>query len=303
MLLSDRVSGCLLGGALGDAWGGPFEGQPGPVCFAIPDQSHLSDDTQLTLATCEAILEDERVEPESIARNFGAWYRQGRVQGMGSSTLKALIELASGGHWALSGAKGEYSAGSGAAMRAAPLAFVLDPRKQDHRRTLRDICRITHHNDEAYVGALAIVLAIRKILSAEWPNQHSVIKAIISELPDSAVRDRLRDLDNCGQETAEMAARFGATGHVVDSVPLAIHAAQSIQTLPIDSVIQGAIRGGGDTDTIAAMAGQIAGCVSGFSGISEAYLNSITGIAATKAIVLEFANFVELEFKGQHPTA
>jgi ADP-ribosylglycohydrolase len=46
-------------------------------------------------------------------------------------------------------------------MRIAPLAFVPSA----DRVVIRDAVRITHHNDEAYLGALAVVLAIR----GEWP--------------------------------------------------------------------------------------------------------------------------------------
>jgi len=45
-------------------------------------------------------------------------------------------------------------------MRIAPLAFVLDPLKARDRTIIRDVCRITHHNEESYVGTLAVVLAI-----------------------------------------------------------------------------------------------------------------------------------------------
>jgi len=62
--LSDRVRGCIVGGAVGDAMGGPFEGQPDPVQFREPDNWSISDDTQLTLATCEAITQTKRVSPE-----------------------------------------------------------------------------------------------------------------------------------------------------------------------------------------------------------------------------------------------
>src|SRR5438552_12980525 len=82
---------------------------------------------------------------------------------MGSSTLKALHDLDAGLHWALAGAKGEMSAGNGAAMRIAPLAFHLDPTVARDRQVIRDVCRITHHNEEAYVGALAIVVAVRSL--------------------------------------------------------------------------------------------------------------------------------------------
>ena len=59
---------------------------------------------------------------------------------MGASTLKALQELAIGGHWSQVGRKGEYAVGNGAAMRIAPLAFNLSiPRAR-----IREICYITH---------------------------------------------------------------------------------------------------------------------------------------------------------------
>src|SRR5260370_24784816 len=112
----DRILGSLLGGALGDAWGGPWEGKTGPVPFEMQQRASLSDDTQLTLATCESIIEHKRVDPEHLAPRFAEWFRRGRITGIGSSTLKALRDLAGGVHWALAGSRGEYSAGNGAAM-------------------------------------------------------------------------------------------------------------------------------------------------------------------------------------------
>lgn len=167
----DEVLGCLLGGALGDAWGGPFEGRVGPVCFEIPRQSQVSDDTQLTLATCESVIEHGCVNPENLASHMLEWFVQGRISGIGSSTLKAMRDLSAGVHWALAGSRGEYAAGSGAAMRVAPLAFLLDPAKTDDRILIRDVCRITHHNDEAYVGALAVVS--RFAPSSQIPGRNS----------------------------------------------------------------------------------------------------------------------------------
>jgi hypothetical protein len=66
----DQILGCLLGGALGDAWGGPWEGRVGPSHFKVPSQSKASDDTQLTLATCESIIERGCVDPESLASHL-----------------------------------------------------------------------------------------------------------------------------------------------------------------------------------------------------------------------------------------
>jgi ADP-ribosyl-[dinitrogen reductase] hydrolase len=66
----DQILGCLLGGALGDAWGGPWEGRVGPSDFKVPSQSKVPDDTQLTLATCESIIERGCVDSESLASHF-----------------------------------------------------------------------------------------------------------------------------------------------------------------------------------------------------------------------------------------
>src|SRR5271165_4909581 len=148
----NQILGCILGGALGDAWGGPWEGNTGHVAFQIPSRSCVSDDTQLTLATCESIIENGGIHPERLASHFATWFAAGRISGIGSSTLKAMRDLVAGVHWALAGSRGEYSAGNDAAMRIAPLAFLLDPATRGDRTIIRDVCRITHHNNEAYVG-------------------------------------------------------------------------------------------------------------------------------------------------------
>jgi ADP-ribosylglycohydrolase len=129
----DHVRGCIIGGVIGDAMGGPFEGRLGPLRFEEHTAWSISDDSQLTLATCESIIELGKVSPEHIAQQFAHWYRARRITGVGASTLKALRDLDAGVHWALAGAKGEMSAGNGAAMRIAPLAFHLDPAISEER--------------------------------------------------------------------------------------------------------------------------------------------------------------------------
>ena len=56
----DAVMGCILGGAIGDCVGGVAENSR--LC--------LSDDTQLTLATCEAMCARGEVLPEQISRQL-----------------------------------------------------------------------------------------------------------------------------------------------------------------------------------------------------------------------------------------
>jgi ADP-ribosyl-[dinitrogen reductase] hydrolase len=260
-----RIIGCILGGAIGDAFAGPYEGAPAPIAIDYQLEWRLSDDTQLTLATCEAISTSRQVDPAIISSTFVQWYRNSQLTGLGASTYKALSELSVGGHWALVGRKGEMAAGNGAAMRVAPLAFCLDPEEPGGRRMIRDVCRITHHNEEAYSGALAILLAVRAAYLGTWCGHANLLELIIPNLPDSSVRDRLIALDEVrrGISIGDIAAQFGCSGYVVESVPLALLGAQRVNELGFKELMESIARAGGDTDTIASMAGQVCGTVLG----------------------------------------
>jgi ADP-ribosylglycohydrolase len=293
-MILERVVGTILGGAIGDGWGRPYEGSVlrGPA--AIPDELVVTDDTQLTLATCEAVVECGRADPERIAGRFVAWFRAGRLHGMGSSTLKALRDLDSGAHWALSGAKGDRSAGNGAAMRIAPLAFLLDPSDQVQRRTLRDICRITHHHDEAYVGALAVARAIRLVGRVGYAVENLLADVAVA-LPDSQVRDRMSRYASFGDDVSpfQIGDTWGSSGFVADSVPLALFAARDICRRSFAEVVQRAVEAGGDTDTIGSIAGQIAGAKVGFSGLPEGLLSRLRDQNEFEAIARQFGALVD----------
>lgn len=273
----EQILGCLLGGAIGDALGSAAEGQTDPPPFAdlLAGPWALTDDTQLTLATCEAITVTGRVDPESIAASMLQWYRRGALTGLGSSTLKALRDLDAGHHWALAGRQGEYAAGNGAAMRIPPLAFVLSPASYEDRRTLRDVCRITHHSDEAYAGALAVVYAIHISLSNEPAG--SLLSHAATQLPDTNVRDRLATFATLDKGVAivEAAQRFGSSGYVVESVPLAIFAAEKCPEIGFESMLAQVIATGGDTDTNASIAAQIAGCRLGLCQLPAHWLERL----------------------------
>jgi ADP-ribosyl-[dinitrogen reductase] hydrolase len=291
----DQAMGCILGGALGDAWGGPWEGRLGPLQFSIPLQSRISDDTQLTLATCESVIEKGSVHPENLAAHFLDWFVHGRITGIGASTLKAMRDLSAGVHWALAGNRGEFAAGNGAAMRIAPLAFVLDPLNSSDRTIIRDVCRITHHNDESYAGALAVVLAIRSILLGIWPGQKNLLSIVVDSLPDSAVRDRIEQFLRLKIKPEEAASIFGTSGYVVETVPLALHFAQYIAEEPLSIVLARTISAGGDTDTIASIVGQIAGTVVRATNISQDLFDDVDEGEEIFQIGRQFARFVASE--------
>ena len=256
-----RAAGMLLAGALGDAVGARHEGGGGEL--SVTEPLVLTDDTQLTLATCEGIADAGAVDPEAIAARFSAWFEAGRITGIGASTLKAVRELSLGGHWALVGRQGERAAGNGAAMRIAPLALFLDATSTVDRRVIRDVCRITHRNDEAYAGALAVLLAMQHGPGCDC------VSAVIDHLPDCNVRARLETLQDGRQlSISSVADQFGCGGYVVESVPLAIWAAV-VADGHYWPMFQQLCQAGGDTDSNCAIAGQIVGYWGGADVLTE----------------------------------
>jgi len=280
MDLIDRLKGCLVGGAIGDCLGAPHEGA-GPLGAVTPPTSWAAtDDTQLTLATGRAIAERGRVDPEAIAGALAAEFQQGRLTGLGASTRKALGELAAGAHWALVGRRGEMAAGNGAAARIAPVAFCLDLRSSLHRTLLRDVCRITHHSEEAYAGALAVALAVRLAIQPSTDEPWPLLARVASRLPDSVTRDRLIELAALPDDATigEAGARFGTSGYAAESVPLALFASRQIETRSLGVLLEDVIRAGGDTDTNAAIAGQIAGAHLGHAGLPPELVRQVPGL-------------------------
>lgn len=259
----------MIGGAVGDAMGSRYENQSAqlkrPVISyfnTVPDLDipwHFTDDTQLTLATCEALSDHTPYSTDLLAQYFALYYRKRRITGMGAATLNALRELDAGINWRSTGRTGVYAAGNGAAMRIAPLAF----RDDITRDQIREACYITHQNDEAYCGALAVVLTLRIILSKAYTGSDNLLQQVIPQLPDTLLRDRLIMLTDLQPATIAEAAEFGTSGYVVDSVPFALYSASQVAHIGIGGVYQSIIEVGGDTDTNASIAGQIAGALTG----------------------------------------
>lgn len=279
--LVQRFKGCMMAGAVGDAWGSSFENEQelknvNTFFWGGKKETErkwiFTDDTQLTMATCEALAASQRFEPSLLAQHFLRYHKEKRLTGIGASTLKALNDLDAGADWNQAGRMGEYAAGNGAAMRIAPFAFFEYISRED----IRNACRITHRNDEAYVGALAIVLSLKAAINNSWTGTNNLFDLIIPELPDTNVRDRLIELNNVQNKVGiDEVAKKGTNGYVVNAVPFAVFAASKVMQIGIEEMFEAIIGAGGDTDTNASMAGQVAGCLLGADELPEKLLIKI----------------------------
>lgn len=279
-MIEEQIAGCILAGSVGDAWGSSYENEPvkavGPTFYwgGKPEEKRvwmITDDTQLTLATCEALMAHS-FHPEKLLGEFLACYRRNKLRGLGSATLKAILDFEAGIPYTQTGRSGDYAAGNGAAMRISPFAFFPELGRKD----IYEACRITHRNDEAYAGALAVYYAIKAIINKLWDGHNNLLALLLPQLPDTLVKDRLIELNlNSGLNSIETAAKLGNSAYVVDSIPFAIFCASKVREMGLEQMFAAIIATGGDTDTNASIAGQIAGTLIGVSGIPVRLLDQL----------------------------
>ena len=286
-----HIVGSILGTAIGDAMGLPYEGlspRRAARFFGPPDRYRfffgrgmVSDDTEHTCMVAQSLIASGG-DIDAFRRYLGWRFRfwlLGLPAGIGLATLRSIVRLWIGFSPRKSGV---FSAGNGPAMRAAILgAAINDP--QSLREFVRASTRITHTDPKAEYGAFAVALAAQLARQCESVSGDQFLDCLRSCLGRDA--DELLSLikgaataANQGQSTESFAESLGlakgVSGYVYHSVPVAIHA---WLTHPCDfrSAVTNVIRCGGDTDSTAAIVGGIIGSAVGKEGLPVDWLNNL----------------------------
>jgi poly(ADP-ribose) glycohydrolase ARH3 len=289
-ILLDKFKGAILGGFLGDSFGAGFEGM-------TPDmaRTHLhrisekvprtyTDDTDMTLALAESIVESGRVDPGDIAQKFSEHCDLTRGYGIG--TIKAILALRSGAAWhqvsRVVFEKGSF--GNGAAMRVSPVGLFYHHDLEALRKSATDQANITHTHPLGQWGAVMQASAVRLAMLEDsqkpfkreqmivelrevlWPGPVEYQKAL-NEMENMLVQEKRFD-------TREVAKRLGNGIEAHRSVPGASYVAFT-HSLNFREAIQAAITLGGDTDTIAGMVGAIVGAHVGERGLPKEWLEQL----------------------------
>ena len=273
-LRRDALAGCLMGGAIGDAWGLPFEGlspkrraalfgEVTPRYHFFGNRGMVSDDTEHAVLTARALcvsISDPAVFSQSLAKQMRGWILL-LPAGVGLATLRACGRLLLG----ISPDKsGVFSAGNGPAMRAAVIGVAWGHEPERLRELVQAASRITHTDPKAewgaYLVARAAFCAAQKTpfpLDAaldELPPEASELCGLVRQAHESANRG----------ESTEVFAHFigvgtkGVSGYIYQTVPVALHAAWRFPS-DFEAAVSGVIACGGDTDTTAAITGGIVG--------------------------------------------
>lgn len=290
---TSAVVGCLLGTAVGDALGLPYEGLPpqrAARLFPHRDRYHLlfgrgmvSDDTEHTCMVAQSLIET-RNNPELFARCFARrlrWWVLGLPAGVGFATLRSIIKLWCG----ISPQKsGVFSAGNGPAMRSSLLGVYFGRTPDQLQAFVQASTQITHSDPKAYWGALAVALAASMSCSIQPIDAEQYYRQLTDMLSNEAASEFLDLLQSVvksvqqEQETVEFAhlsgLEHGVSGYVYHTVPVVIHAWLSS---PEDfrTGLLNVIACGGDADTTGAILGGIVGSRVGKQGIPQTWLDDL----------------------------
>lgn len=272
----------LLGGAVGDALGVPFETKllNNPALVEWDGKTFLgsehhklepgqySDDTQMSIMVAESLIEHNGFDPKDLSERYVDWMISGRARGWGKTTLMAIQNLVAGKNWTESGVAG--SEGNGTAMRAAPFGVYY----RDDIKTLIEVVKvdsaITHASSEAEAGALAIALAAAAGVNKDTEN---LLQRIWEFLPDSRVKSSIFSLPSLVNspfiKPAQALTILGTKANVRETVPSALYCFMKFDNY-YDAVLC-SIKAGGDTDTTAAIVGGLFGAKLGITAIDKSF--------------------------------
>jgi ADP-ribosylglycohydrolase len=286
------VVGAILGTAVGDALGLPYEGlsrRRGIRLLGEPDRHRfffgrgmVSDDTEHTCMVAQALIAsgaDAESYGRQLAQRFRRWLL-GLPAGIGWATLRAILKLWCGFG---PGRSGVFSAGNGPAMRSAVIGAAIDdlPRL---RALVGVTTRITHSDPKAEYGALAVALAARHARTHPEADGRGYLEELRSLLPQAAALEFLPLMEAAvrsaaaGESTATFTEargwRRGVSGYVYRTVPASVHAWLR-DPLDFRAGVGNVIRCGGDTDTTAAIVGGIIGSAVGKAGIPSELMTTL----------------------------
>lgn len=279
-MTSDGDAGCavfasLVGSAVGDALGLPYEnlsarraskllGEPARFRLFF-GRGMVSDDAEHACMTCASVASSggdlERFRRD-LARRL-RWWIATLPPGIGLATLKSTLRLWCGVSPSRSGVP---AAGNGPAMRAAVLGRLVPAASLFEFVEASTV--LTHRDDRAIVSAYAVAVASSLFMHdraasfdevLKWVGRcpervdpTAVLRVIATIAPSLAQREPTADF------AARICRRPGrVSGYMLETVPVALHAAFSARDGLEAARI--AIRCGGDTDSVASIAGGIVG--------------------------------------------
>ena len=288
-------SAVLLGLACGDALGRPVEFQSadeiaathGRVTELLADGTHgqpagtVTDDTELALCLARSLLDRGGFDGRDVADRFLAWYEDDPFD-VGLLTADALRAYRRGAGWRDAGREvwrdrpEGQNAGTGRVMRCAPhaIAFADDP--EALVRISRRSSAITHADPRCTWGCAVLNCTIAGLARGDPSPLEAALAFVERAGTAAAARDDLPvELLEALRPVPDRIdpEQLRPTGYVVDTLQIALQTALTADSA--EEAIVTAVSRGGDTDTIGAVTGALAGARFGSDGLPDRWLSEL----------------------------
>ena len=320
---NEHAKGAMLGLACGDALGRPVEfataeriqRDHGQVTEMLAHGTHgqpagtITDDTEMALCIARSLAECGRFDPEDVAERFVAWYESGPFD-IGGMTRRALGRIQRGTSWDTAGerewdeSREGSNAGNGSVMRCVPIAVAYADYPAALVRTSIDSSRITHADPRCTYGCAVLNLTIAAALQDQETPLGTALNLLSEDLatslqrtagviPDGAspvLEDGLPEELRTALEAIPDRIdpdQLSNSGYVVDTLQTALYDALTAESS--EEAIVTAVNRGGDTDTIGAIAGAIAGARFGASSLPARWLDEIIERDELEQLAIELA--------------
>ena len=274
MSLHERVLGCVVGLALGDALR-PAGDEP----------------TALARNLVRSLGERGGFDPNDVVARHLAWFRTEPPHV--ESVTRAVLRRVADGAPAADAARAvweergpEVSAGNGSVMYCAPLGAAYANRPGELFELAPALSALTHFDGRCRTAVLAVTLATAALVRGE-PPASAVTAAVLATLPFEGGEELEFLVDAVGRERK---IDGPDRGFCLFAVAAGLQAAASSE--PFESALRPVIALGGDTDANGAIAGALLGAIAGRSGLPAAWLASLEDAAA-----------IEREARGLVPLA
>jgi ADP-ribosyl-[dinitrogen reductase] hydrolase len=279
----DRYQGCLLGLAVADAVGTTVEFLPRGSFKPVTDMTgggpfnlepgQWTDDTSLALCLATSLVEKQGFDALDQMQRYVRWKNEGylssngRCFDIGNTTRIALNQFCMSGD-PFSGPVDKNSAGNGSLMRLAPVPMYYAPDLEKAMNYSAESSRTTHGAPEAveacrlYGGMLVKALegsSKEEILFGFDPGLFNLPK--ISALAGA-------------EYIHKKIEQISGSGYVINSLEAALWCFWSTNSYA--EAVLASVNLGEDTDTTAAVCGQVAGAFYGRHGIPQQWLEKLT---------------------------
>lgn len=260
-----------------------------------------SDDTSMTLCLVDSLING--VDYDQIMSNFRNWFRFGAYTpyqetfDIGLATQKALIMYERGEQPLKCGGKNEMDNGNGSLMRILPIVYYLRTKyKSFHKNEeameiIHNVSSLTHAHKRSLI-ACGIYCMIASNLLDGMSIQKAVEQGVLTAFQYYQNEEYYKELMHykrlLGEDFINISIdNIKSTGYVVDTIEASLWCL--LNTESYKSCVLKSVNLGDDTDTVAAIAGGLAGIYYGYDKIPTEWLNVIAKRDYIEKLCMQFS--------------